>query len=73
MDCSAPSNPLINFARVPMDSATPDEQLVIDLSLQAVKRAIAESKAAILALRPSDEYAAALGALEAAQRALDTL
>jgi hypothetical protein len=47
MDCSAPSNPPIIFARVPMDSATPDEQLVIDLSLQALKRAIAESKAAM--------------------------
>jgi hypothetical protein len=52
------------------DPATPEESSVIAVAIKHALVSIAQARAAVIQVRPSDEYSQALDALDEARRAL---
>lgn len=52
------------------DPATPEESGTINLAIKHAINAITDARGFVLHVRPSDEFALALDALDAARRAL---
>jgi hypothetical protein len=53
------------------DPTTPEESTVINAALKHALASIAQARVTVIQIRPSDEYAQALDALDGAQRILE--